>query len=119
MAAYIDHVGYEVADLDWYITFFREVFEMDVERERINPDNSREIWLTGGIQLRQIRGFAANGHHLALIVDDLEGAREKALARGCSEMPKHHWVQLPDGLQIEMFTALPGAIDAIRQLPRK
>lgn len=122
MASYLDHVGYRVADLDWYISFFADVYDMPVEKQRVNPDGSREVWLTGGLQLREDKDFApcdGRAHHVCLIVDDLEGTREKALARGCSEMPKHHWVKLPDGLQIEMFTALPGAIDALKQLPKK
>ena len=32
MASYLDHVGYRVADLDWYISFFEAVFEMGVEK---------------------------------------------------------------------------------------
>lgn len=122
MSSYIDHVGYRVADLDWYVAFFRDVFDMPLEKERTNPDGSREVWLTGGLQLRQEAGFEASdgrAHHLCLITDDLEDVRAKALAHGCSEMPKHHWVKLPDGLQIELFTALPGAVQALRELPKR
>lgn len=122
MASYLDHVGYRVADLDWYLNFFSEVFEMGVERQRTNADGSREVWLVGGLQLCEVPGFTGNdgrAHHLCLITDDLEGARAKALAMGCSELPKHHWIKLPDGLQIELFTALPGAIQALKELPKR
>lgn len=122
MASYIDHVGYRVRDLDWYVNFFAEVFEMNVEKQRTNADGSREVWLTGGLQLCENKDFMSSdgrAHHLCLIVDDLESTREKALERGCTELPKHHWVKLPDGLQIEIFTALPGAIAALKELPKR
>lgn len=122
MAAYLDHVGYRIQDLDWYTSFFESVFDMGVEKARTNPDGSREVWLVGGLQLCEAKDFEntdGRAHHVCLIVDDLEAAREKALAYGCSELPKHHWVKLPDGLQIEMFTALPGAIDALKELPKR
>lgn len=122
MAAYLDHVGYRVDNLDWYIAFFEEVMEMGVEKQRVNPDGSREVWLAGGLQLCEEREFAGGdgrAHHLCLIVDDLEAIREKALARGCTQLPKHHWLKLPDGLQIELFTALPGAIDTLKDLKKR
>ena len=122
MASYLDHVGYRVADLDWYISFFEAVFEMGVEKQRTNPDGTREVWLEGGLQLCEAPDFPGTdgrAHHLCLITDDVEAAREKALARGCTELPKHHWVKLPDGLQIEMFTALPGAVDALKGLKKR
>ena len=122
MASYLDHVGYRVADLDWYISFFEAVFEMGVEKQRTNPDGSREVWLVGGLQLCEQPGFAGDdgrAHHLCLITDDVEAAREKALAWGCTELPKHHWVKLPDGLRLELFTALPGAVDALKGLKKR
>lgn len=117
MASYLDHVGYRVADLDWYIRFFEEVFDMPAEKQRTNPGGIREVWLTGGLQLvedKECSNQDGRAHHLCLITDDLEDARAKALAHGCAETAKHHWVKLPDGLQIELFTALPGAIETLK-----
>lgn len=121
MAAYIDHAAYQVEDLDWYIRFFSEVFDMNVYRTVENGD-LRSVWLVGGVQLcQQAQPCTADGRadHLCLIVDDLEGAREKALAMGCSPMPKHHWVKLPDGMKIEMFSALPGVVQTLAEMKKR
>lgn len=116
MAAFIDHIAFEVEDLDWYIRFFSEVYQMEVYRTS-DSNGQRKVWLVGGVQLCEKKAPCnENGRtdHLCLVVDDLETAREMALARGCSPLPKHHWVKLPDGLQIEMFQALPGVIGTLQ-----
>lgn len=120
MAAYIDHAAYQVEDLDWYIRFFHEVYEMDVYRT-VEAEGLRKVWLVGGVQLCEKKApcvLDGRADHLCLIVDDLEAARTKALGFGCSEMPKHHWIKLPDGMQIEMFQALPGAVQTLREVPK-
>lgn len=122
MAAYLEHVAYLVDDLAWHLQFFQEVYDMTPYREVVHEDGTRDIWLEGGIQLRSVIGKAPETgkcHHLCLIVDDLEAARTRALALGCTEMPKHHWVCTPEGTRVEMFTAAPGAVEALRKLPKK
>lgn len=119
MAAYIDHAAYYVHQMDWYLTFFREVFGMEVEKERTGAHGLREVWLKGGVQLCETAApVLTDGRcaHLCLIVEDLEGAREKALALGCQPMEKHHWICLPDGLSIEMFPAAEGAVEALKKI---
>ncbi len=119
MGAYIHHAAYYTGELEWYLRFFREVFGMELQKERTGADGLREVWLMGGIQLCQSRERQLSdgrGAHLCLIVEDLESAREKALAMGCSEMPKHHWVRLPDGLCLELFEAAPGAVEALNAM---
>lgn len=120
MAAYIDHAAYKVENLDWYIRFFSEVFSMEVYRT-VEADGLRKVWLVGGVQLCEQKQLCAEDgrtDHLCLIVDDLEDAREKALARGCAPMPKHHWFKMPDGLRIEMFPALPGVVKTLAEMPK-
>lgn len=122
MAAFLDHMGFRVGNLDWYVEFFGSVFGMDVERMRTNPDGTREVWLSGGLQLceaPEYDGADGRAHHLCLLVEDVEAVRALALEKGCSELPKHHWIKLPDGLQIEMFAAAPGALDTLTHLQRK
>ncbi len=122
MAAYIEHAAYYTGRLEWYLRFFEEVFQLTPTRTRENPTGLREVWLNGGIQLCETKeDCSSDGRcaHLCLIVDDLEGAREAALARGCSPMDKHHWVKLPDGLSIEMFPARQGAVEILRELVKK
>ncbi len=122
MSAYIHHAAYYTAELDWYVPFFGQVFGMTVEKSRTGPDGLREVWLAGGIQLVEVaEATPANGKaaHLCLLVEDLEAVREKALALGCSPMDKHHWVQLPDGLCLELFLAAEGAIAAMESIPKR
>lgn len=122
MASYVDHVCYKIKDLDWTIDFFGKVFGMPVERLDTAPDGLRNAWLTGGLQLREDPAFEGKDdrhHHLCLLVDDLEDSRAKALEWGCKAMPKHHWVEMPTGLQIEMFQGSTGAVDALNRISRK
>lgn len=121
MASYIDHVCYWVSDLDWEVRFFQEVYGMTIERTR-NENGLKQVWMVGGLQFREDKNFQGGdirNDHVCLLVDDLEGCRAKALEWGCSEMPQHHWVKLPDGLKIEMFSAKPGALDAMKAIDRK
>lgn len=121
MAAYIDHAAYKVENLEWYIHFFDAVFQMTVYREQTGPDGLRKVWLVGGVQLCEVKEpCTQNGRtdHLCLIVDDLEGARGMALSLGCKPLPKHHWVELPDGLKVEMFPALPGVVQTLADMPK-
>lgn len=123
MAAYLEHVGYRVKDLNWYLTFFEEVYGMGVEKQKVHPTGLREVWLVGGLQLVEDPAFEGEdygrAHHVCLLVDDLEGIRAAALAHGCKELPQHHWVELPDGQKIEMFAAADGAIEALKNQPKR
>ena len=122
MAAYIDHAAYYVSELDWYVDFFSQVFGMEGTRQRSNCEGLREVWLSGCIQLcetTELQRTDGRTAHLCLIVDDVEASREKALAWGCAPMDKHHWVQLPDGLSLELFYAAEGAIETMTNLVKK
>lgn len=123
MASYIEHVGYRVQDLDWYVDFFASVYGMGVEKQKVHPTGLREVWLVGGLQLIEDPEFQGEGygraHHVCLLVDDLEATRNAALAKGCRELPQHHWVELPDGQKIEMFAAAEGTVEALKKLPKR
>lgn len=119
MRSYIDHAAYNVADLDWYIQFFTQVFDMPVKKEKAGKDGLRQVWLSGGIQLCEVnQGTAYEGHanHLSLITDDLDMAWRKALAMGCTPEGRDNWLLLPDGLRLELFPAHPGSIEALQQI---
>lgn len=123
MAAYIEHVGYRVQNLDWYLDFFAQVFDMGVEKQKVHENGLREVWLVGGLQLVEDPAFSGEGygraHHVCLLVGDLEDCRSKALALGARELPKHHWVELPDGQMVEMFEAAEGTVEALKNLPKR
>ena len=119
MAAYVEHAAYYVNQMDWYLNFFQQVFQMQVQKQRQGADGLREVWLEGGVQLCETTAPALEDGrcaHLCLIVEDLEQAREKGLSLGCTPMEKYHWIRLPDGLCIEMFPAAEGVVPALQKL---
>ena len=80
MAAYVEHAAYYVNQMDWYLNFFQQVFQMQVQKQRQGADGLREVWLEGGVQLCETTAPALEDGrcaHLCLIVEDLEQAREK------------------------------------------
>ncbi len=121
MKAYIEHAAYNVKDMDWYLRFFEEVFELVPYRER-TTDGLREVWLNGGIQLCESADLQTEDgrcSHLCLLVDGMEEIRQKALALGAEPLTKHHWLQLPDGLKLEMFEAAEGAIETFQSTQKR
>ncbi len=121
MKAYIEHAAYEVDDIDWYLDFFDQVFAMKPYRTK-ESDGLRQYWLEGGVQLcesREARREDGRCSHLCLLVNGLEEARNQALALGAKPMAKHHWVELPDGLKLEMFEAADGAVEALMRAPKR
>lgn len=97
--AYLDHAAVTVADIEWTLAFFENVLGMSVTRQR-EAD--------GGIQLVAAPDNAGSGqaHHLGLRVRDFKGTLAKMLAyEGVHsvEGKPEKWVQLPDGLLLELF----------------
>ncbi len=121
MKAYIEHAAYNVDNMDWYLKFFEEVFELVPYRER-STNGLREVWLNGGIQLcesAEKQDQDGRCSHLCLLVEGLDEVRERALAFGAAPMPKHHWIRLPDGMQLEMFEAADGAVETLQAAPKR
>lgn len=116
MRAYIEHAAVTVADIEWSARFFEDVLGMKETRRKEKDGHITMLWLDGGVQLVASPDdpAAGRGHHLGLVTDDLRGMIDAMLA-----VPGvHHidgkpekWVQLPDGLTLEMFQAREGAID--------
>ena len=116
--AYVEHVAIRVRDIHWHIRFFREVLGMEV-REIDGPvDDPRQYWTVGGIQLMATPGFAAPPSndagwlaHLGILVEDLDAALAAARSWDVTPLPQgRNWLQLPDGLAIELIQAVPGAV---------
>lgn len=103
--AYVHHVAIKVENLSWYLSFFKEVLGMEIEREGKTPAGQRQVWLSGGLQLKETSHPQEDGRfdHLCLMVPSVEEVREKALLRSCQPLPQHHWLALPDGLTLELF----------------
>ena len=72
-------------------------------------DHPKQVWTIGGLQLVSDPGFEGpEGRiaHLGIMTEDLEGAIEEVNKWGVTQMPQgRHWVELPDGLVIELLQA--------------
>lgn len=106
--AYLDHAAVTVADIDWTLAFFEDVLGMSVTRRREAEGKLQQVWLNGGIQLVAAPDNAESGqaHHLGLRVRDFKETLAKMLAyEGVHpvEGKPEKWVQLPDGLLLELF----------------
>ena len=117
--SFIEHVAVRVQDIQWHIRFFREVLGQDV-RELDGPaDRPNQFWTLGGLQLIATPGLDALPSNdsgwlanLGVMVEDLEAALRAAQPWGVRELPQgRNWLQLPDGLAIELIEAAPGSLD--------
>lgn len=103
----IHHIAIDVADLEGYVRFFREVFGMSVTRTKGPAERPDSVWLDGGVQLDRVaEPSRENGRfsHLSFQTTDVPGTVAKALAHGAAPVPGKgaHWFMLPDGLRFEM-----------------
>ena len=116
--AYVEHVAIRVKDIHWHIKFFYEVLGMDVREIDGPTDNPLQYWTLGGLQFMATPDFEAPPSndagwlgHLGVMVDDLEGAIAEAHKWGVTPLPQgRNWLQLPDGLAVELIQAAPGSI---------
>lgn len=100
----LHHVSIMVDDYEWYVSLFRDVFGMTVQREN-GESPKRNLWFEEGIQLRECETLpTANGvyDHFAFGSDDIPGTVAKAVAAGCQPMDKPHWFRLPNGAGVEL-----------------
>lgn len=116
--SYVEHVAIRVRDIHWHIRFFREVLGMTVREIDGAADDPQQYWTVGGIQLMASPGFDAPPSndagwlaHLGIMVEDLDAALAEARRWGVTELPQgHNWLQLPDGLAIELIQAAGNAV---------
>ena len=115
--AYIEHVAIQVKDIDWHVRFFAEVLGLGVRAELpAQAQVGRQVWVLGGVQLISDPGFEgpeARLAHLGIMVDDYDGVLERAVAFGARALPAGpNWLELPDGLNIEILRAKNGSVEA-------
>ncbi len=112
--AYVEHVAVRVRDIQWHIRFLREVLGMTAREYDGPPDDPRQYWSVGGIQLLAAPGFAGQEGrlaHIGVMCDDLAAALEAAEAFGVEALPKgRNWLRLPDGLELELMQASTGSV---------
>lgn len=117
-SSYLEHAAVTVRDIEWSINFFEKVLGMDVVRRKEKNGNLEQVWLRGGIQLIAAPGDNALGrcHHLGIVVKDFKSTLKEMLAydgvHAISGKPEK-WIELPDGLVLELFQEQSGAIDKV------
>lgn len=112
-SAYVEHVAIRVKDIHWHIRFFKQVLGMPVREIDGPEDNPNQYWTVGGIQLIATPGFDAPPSndagwlaHLGIMVDDLEAVLREAQHWDVKALPQgYNWLQLPDGLAVELIQA--------------
>ena len=116
--AYVEHVAVRVKDIHWHIRFFKEVLGMGQREVDGPPEAPRQYWSLGGMQLVSSPDFVAPPSndagwlaHVGIMVEDLEAALQAAAGGGVTTLPLGpNWLQLPDGLAVELIQASPGAV---------
>ena len=116
--SYLEHAAVTVADIEWSLHFFQDVLGMTETRRKEKDGCLQQVWLKGGLQLIASPDDAAagRGHHLGIVVQDFPETLQEMLAyEGVHAMEgkPEKWVQLPDGLVLELFQEKPGAIKKI------
>jgi catechol 2,3-dioxygenase-like lactoylglutathione lyase family enzyme len=113
--AYVEHVAIRVKDIGWHIHFFNTVLNMPI-REETGDDAAapRQVWTVGGAQLISDPGFSGpEGRlaHLGIMVEDQAAVLREAEAFGVRRLPQGpNWLQLPDGLCVEILQATGNAV---------
>ncbi|MBO6178969.1 MAG: VOC family protein [Selenomonadaceae bacterium] len=123
-SSYLEHAAVTVHDIEWSIRFFENVLGMDVIRRKEANGKLEQVWLRGGLQLvSSPDNYAAGqGHHLGIVTEDFKGTLREMLAyegvHAVDGKPEK-WVELPDGLLLELFQEKPGAIDKVLSIEVK
>jgi predicted enzyme related to lactoylglutathione lyase len=104
---FVDHVALFVQDIQWYISFFEEVFGMEIKRFEGTLPSPEKLWFSNGIQListDECTEPSGNLAHIGIFVSDIDAVLEKAYQRGAVALPKgRHWLKLMDGLCLEIM----------------
>ena len=116
--SYVEHVAVRVKDIHWHINFFYEALGMDVREVDGDPAAPKQYWTIGGMQLMSTPGFEAPPSnnagwlaHLGVMVEDLDAAIAECHKFGVTQLPQgRNWLQLPDGLAVELIQAAPGSV---------
>lgn len=122
--SYLEHAAVTVRDIQWCIRFFGDVLGMEVTRKKEKDGKLEQAWLRGGIQLVSSpeNHEAGRGHHLGIVVEDFQATLEEMLAyegvRSMEGKPEK-WVELPDGLVLELFQEKPGAVAKVLDIEVK
>jgi catechol 2,3-dioxygenase-like lactoylglutathione lyase family enzyme len=137
MISGVNHVAVMTEDLDRFVEFYADVFELDLVFTEDTPAFRHAIlrtgersWLHPAEVVDSVHGAASSsmfdrGHldHLALTASDQEAftsARKRLVARGASDgavedLGAFHsvWFTDPDGMQVELVLVVDDALRGI------
>ncbi len=116
--SYLEHAAVTVDDIHWSMEFFSRILGMTETRRKEENGELKQVWLRGGIQLiaSPENSCTGRGHHLGIVVENFQETLKEMLAyEGVHAIPgkPEKWVQLPDGLTLELFQEKPGAIEKV------
>lgn len=116
--SFVEHTAVYVQDIQWHIRFFKETLGMALKKVDGSEDNPRQVWMVGGLQLISAPDIADQGRmaHLGIVAECLEEVLQEMYAwDGVKQVPgkPRHWVQLPDGLILELFQEKENAVAAV------
>lgn len=115
--AYLEHTAIRVKDIHWHIRFFEEALNMPIRMMHGEEKNPSQVWTVGGIQLIADPNFSGNEgrlSHLGIMVEDLESALREVYRWNVKELPQgRNWIQLPEGLCLELIQAKEGSVASI------
>lgn len=100
----LHHIAIKTNKAEWYVKFFKKVFSMNVKKEVSNSE-ARKIWFYEGIQINEVtENCNQEGYtdHIAISTEEKEAIIRKSGECGCVQI-KENWIQLPDGLIIELI----------------
>lgn len=111
--SYIEHIAVRVKDIRWHIQFFEEALGMPVVNWIGNQHKPDQAWLAGGIQLiSDTSNLDGRLDHIAIITENLDEAVHEAVIRGGVIFHKgSNWIELPDGLVIELIQQAGNEVD--------
>ena len=120
----MEHAAVTVRDIKWSIRFFRDVLGMEIIRQKESDGKLEQVWLRGGLQLISSPDnyMAGRSHHLGIVVEDFKSTLREMLAYEgvhAIEGKPEKWVELPDGLVLELFQEKTGAIDKVLSIDVK
>ena len=118
--SYLEHAAYRVKDIDWHIRFFKDALGFTVAKVEGSSDHPTQVWMHGGLQLisdPDFNGPEGRMGHLGIMVEDLEAALQEVYGWGVKELPKgRNWLELPDGLMIELIPSKGQAVDKLLEI---
>lgn len=100
----LHHVAIKTNNVEWYVDFFKEVLGMNIKK-KTDVSGERKIWFHEGIQINEValeNIERESVDHIAVSTDEMEKVIKKSVQYGCIQL-KENWVQLPDGLKIELI----------------